>query len=1057
MKLTESPHFSMRKAKKLNASEYRSMHHKPSAPQKSQPEAEKAEKGTDTQIHASTPEKCVHISHSRRIEPPDNPEVSARLSNLSLRQAGSRPAWFDFEPLALPGRTRQCKKIFWEIVSALKKPQKRMIAMLADPGMGKTSFLAELHALLEHAPDTILTLAPSLPCKTPFQAVRNILEQRFYISGEAPYECIKQYVRGAVLTIVSKEEAETVSNGILALWRPLQPKSDTHQEVTQILSDGSTFSSQGSENAESNQDKTGPGLHAGSNRSYIVEADGEPVPEISTAPKSYGIKPPETHHALSFNIGPEETEYAEENSAAIEPTVILGSCQHSEEDEFELSGQNLENALESLKAPLVKLFTSDLKQNSLVIVLDDVEQLDISSLTLLSHLFIALPDDVRLTVLVTSTQKSAIPLPLQECPVEYIELLALSDYDLAYLTHHVLKKLSKTREKLIVPKDICNLIAQRSYGNPKHAMALTFRHFNPDCMIHWNEAIEKLRHEPLPHRLCLNLVQRFRNCPESKRIILQVTSPLTIPFTVSTIECILSTWPDYIPTDPISYAQILKELRDEGFLERTENLFGANTPAYTFKHECERLVINSTVKEALQRHIYCAAAQWYTLNNCAGIYDESIGDLWMNYKFPHEACRYYERSAYRALNKSHLSKAWPLFRKLLKSLPEGNISAQIQFSLDGAEVAFRTGQIDEAFRLCRRAAHHATKISAYTQSARACIQIAKMLIELGSIRHVDRYFSRANMLLNNSNDPKAMSELYSARTMLMIFESQYQEARNWLKKAREEGKQAHLRPREILYLDWLEAEIELNSGDPNKALEYLIDILQASEPLEANHLKAISYRSLGNLYDKTDNISEALEAWNKSLGIVQEMNDTILHAQLLADISDGALELEARKTARDVTEQCLGLAQQTHQKLLIARCLANTGNIQYASGQYDKALRSLRKAHRSALSLKNVHLWTRTLSLYSQIYANPLSKQYAPEKSQAIQKSLNHIFEKHSMHLNKARHMLQMATNLLETGDKSAACNAYRLARAIYIQSGLEKPAEKIQSCIDTLLEDPKS
>ena len=120
----------------------------------------------------------------------DNPEVSSRLTNMSIRHVGSRPDWFDIEPMSLPGVVRQCNNLYYKIESSLVRKEKQMILLAGREGIGKTTFLAQVYAKLEHAPIGVLTLAPGIPKKSPFRALRNILEQRFYISGKANFACI---------------------------------------------------------------------------------------------------------------------------------------------------------------------------------------------------------------------------------------------------------------------------------------------------------------------------------------------------------------------------------------------------------------------------------------------------------------------------------------------------------------------------------------------------------------------------------------------------------------------------------------------------------------------------------------------------------------------------------------------------------------------------------------------------------------------------------------------------------------------------------------------------
>lgn len=983
--------------------------------------------------HRSESKYDVHTEKKEVFaEPPDNPDVSAHLTNLSLRHSGSRPAWFDLEPLKLPGRSRQCRRVYWKIVEEQVLPRKKFFVLTAAPGMGKTSFLAELHDLIEHSSQSFLTLAPGKARKTPFYALRSILEQRFYVSGDVSFECIERFVRGAVCSLIDTPDAASVSDSVLALWRPDKKENPIEKAVEKPKS----------------VPVPPPLATRITSMDEILKAH-----EASQGKK--GKLPDQSVDVPQNELPPKKVIDADNAEDSDEATFVIPTNRN--EETKEKSSEQIDAMFKELELPLKKLLHAEVKHNSLVIMIDDVEEYDDESLDMLGRLFVSLPEEVPLTFFAATADKSLLPAGISQCPVEFIELSALSDRDLAQLSHHALMKLSETRERLIVPKDICNLIAQKSYGSPKRVMDLTLKHFNPDCIIHWNDAIEQLCREPLPACLGQNLIRRYRECPESERLILQVSSLLNAPFTISTIECLVSSCQHEKTDMPFSCAALLKNLRENGFLERAESVFGPHTICYAYKHECERLLICSSVGEEMRRSVLRAAAQWYSINNSNGDFDEMTGDLWRNYHFMHEACRCYERAAYRARNHSQLSKAWLLFRKLLKSLPDGNISDRIKFSLDGAEIAFMTGQIDEAFRLCRLACHHATMISAYVQAARACIQIADMMTELGTVRHISRYIRRARIFLSHDSDLYSECKLYSVLAKRDIYVSRLKSAQKNLAEIRLRLEKIKTSLHDKLYFDWLEAEIEMQFGNTQNAFKMLNSVIQQSEQNKFNRIRALAFRSLGHLEYLSGNISGALDAWNIGLGIVQETNDSVLHANFLADIADGALQLSARRTARAATEECLCLAQQTHHKSLIAHCLANTAFLQYMNGQPEKALRSVRKAHRTAAALKCVTLWSRTLSLFALLYSTHSCRIYDLDKSRKIFSSLERVYEYHGMMLSKAQHYVLEAGILTSQKEIMMAVNTYRKALSLYVQFGMDKSAEKVQIKIDELISEMKA
>ena len=900
------------------------------------------------------------IRHFSRPSLTDNPEVSSRLTNLSMRHAGTRPAWFNQETLKLPGRIRQCKRMFWQIVDSHQASRKSLIALLGKPGMGKTSFLSELHALLEHAPETVLTLAPGTPDKTvPFKAIRNILEQRFYISTEAQLHDIQRFVKGAVSSIIAPDKAEAIVDGLMLLWS----ESVTNPTATDIPSEESTL---------------------------IKSSD-------------------------AFTSQPE-------------------TCR-------------------PLKDALEQLLSADLAHNSMVVILDDIEYYDAESIQILKDLYENLSNH-PFTMILTASDIANIPIPFLSLDLDEIELQALSDQDLTTLTRHLTEELFKDElESPDIPDEICHLIAQRSFGSPQRARDLTMNYIRTDGFNDWPAISEKLRHEMPPDKLGRNIVNRFKNCSEAERLILKSAAQLDAPFTVSTIESIVLSCPELPLGAELHCGQILKKLYSDNFLEKTEPIFGANTTTYVFKHECERLLIAEGANAQFKHHIYGAAAQWYTLNNPGHRYDENIGDLFNRHGSVQDASIFYIRVAYQYYRSSDYTRAWPLFRKLISCMSEEtSLARRIQFTLDGADVAFHLGQIDDAFLLCRRASHHALKLYAYAHAARANIQLALMLLELGNVRHMGRYLSRAQILLNRENTPEDRCNLCIVYARQALWYHRIPNAVKWLQKAQNIISENDLSLPYKLSIELVNAQIDIYLKTPAIAIRKLQDIIEVANQHKEIRFCASAYQILGNLYQLSNDLAGALESWNLALGMSQKMNHVILNAKLLADISDGAFELKAIKTARAASEQCLQMAQQTHQKLLIARCMQHTALLHFHNGQINKAVRLLKKAHKSAVALKNIHYWFQTLTMLARCYASPNYTANNPNKAKRIYQHLFSALNYHKMPIQKVHILIQYTDFLKDNQRFSEALETSIQAGTICQNLGLEKAYDRVKKEIDGLL-----
>ncbi len=1086
---------------------------------------------------------------SARRPKPENPEVSARLSNMSIRHAGSRPDWFDLEAVRLPGVERLRNKLYYKIEAGLKRKHKQMILLTGAPGSGKTTFLAQVYAKLEHAPEDVLTLAPGIPKKSPFRALRNILEQRFYISGKTNYACIERFVRSAIASIVvpdardgGDDAIERDIDAILDMWRMTRRRSGGRTVSpppikTQIVSmdaviamhkaqEARCVEEENSKNAQhsenNNQDKAslldcieasegdaeGGAQSGGSdavrkppatdadNRalsgdieididdafcaqppqeagyiertqitrrpqcSQTQSCDSDAVAASADAQKhdaasgqddaGDGAKAPESADALMRADGGKNASQ-QENEAG--KSAVSASLRAADSLDADVDEAALVRAVARLEPALRRLVEADARKNAIAIVIDDAEKYDRWSLEILCRLFESL-GDAPLTMLWTVSDASQLPESIRNKPyIEHFCLEAMSDTDLTLLTKHVFRRLGESREKMLIPQEICRHIAQRAYGNPKRAIETILEHFKPDQIIQWNSAFEKIRRRPLPGDVAQSIAARFRARDASEQLLLQVASHLTVPFTRATLQSIVAGLDSGCAIDAERCAQAFGRLRKAGFFERSEESLTESTPCFVFCHDCERLAIAAGTPPGLRAGIYFHAAQWYTLNNAHGAYDEAIGDMHRCRKSPDEACRYYERAARRAYDQSYYTKAWPLFGKLLKCLPESDLARKSAVSLDSAKIAFRIGLIDEAFRLCRQTCFNATKMSAYVQAARATLQIAAMLVEIGSTRHVMRYIKRTRALLNIAGDAEVslMLEIVLAGYALVI--SDCGKARLQLAKIEKMSNKIDKRSQIWNKISLVRGCVEYQFGNPIRAIVLLEKLIATGGGADSRQICAHAYHVLGLAYDRAQNLSSALESWNRALGMAQEMNDVVLHAAVLADIADGALALEAMRTARAALEQCLGAAQQTRQRALIARCLANTAYLQYADGQCDRAMRTLRKAHKSACSLRIMSIWTRTLGLMAKFYADPEAGIDRAQEAKLLFSRLTEIYSRYGQPLETARIASDYAHFLASAHQYMAGLSFCRKLRQMFQEFGIEAGAERAQSLSDMLNE----
>jgi len=978
--------------------------------------------------------------------PHSNIEMHSQLTNMTGQLVGQRPEWLDFDMVKLPDREKECKRLYWQIEKRQAAQRKDIIVIRAPEGAGKTSFLAGLYAQLMHSTNDIVTIAPAQSkTKRPFSAIRNILEQRFYIIGNDVSSTINQ-LKQAVQSVLSSElDAEETSEKLRSLWQRSQMSRSEYR------------------NSEIINMKPSLKLEV----TALMDLNGNIIHQPSASKK--------------------QPSGAEKRITSMESMIHDAMAQEHELAEVGENGPtyDVEQEVFPYIAPIREIFQADLKKNRIVILFDDIEQYDEESLTLLARVY----DDLEacpFTLILTMNETSKLPKALNEVETTDHEFRSLSDEDLTGFTRRILEQLSKQREKLIIPTELCKVVAQHACGSPKRAMDLMMKHFTPDQMLSWNENLETLRHEPVPESLLATLKHRLLMLSERERTVLCVASILNgEPFTADTIDAVIND--KTAENTGIQSKPYLENLNKTGFLSTTKIPLLQNTVTYIFKHEYERQAITSFVSRDIRRRVYAKAAQWYTLNNPDNRFNETIGDLWFALseqsraeggKAPAtdqplevnaqeefsdtiklqanisalEAAHYYERVAYSALSKAQYMRARKLFKKLLKALPSDNVARCIQAVLDASLVYMRLGNIEDAMRLAHSAWRHAERFSAYSMAAAAASRVAEILIMMGTPRHVKHYISVARCMLNRCMIPQLMLKTYLLELKLMLLQNRFDRAKKLAVRARAFVEAHDIQTLESLELRRYEGDIAAYSGNPRVALDIYQEVIEQAKQKHAMHLYAETHHAMGTLQFRLEENDLAFRSWNKALGLAQEMNDLSLHASLLCDIAEGAISIHAIRTARSANEQCLTLAQHLRQKELIGRCLVNNASLQFEHGQYAKAERTLRKVHKISRRLGIMNLTLKSLVLMARCRATSAYEQYDPKRAGILYSRVNYLYEKRGMKLELATMQPQYASYFIETKQNIQAKNAYKRAHDIFESFNMTKAARSVEEEIERIL-----
>jgi len=336
-------------------------------------------------------------------------------------------------------------------------------------------------------------------------------------------------------------------------------------------------------------------------------------------------------------------------------------------------------------AYLVQYARGLLEQNPVVILLEDLQWADDSSLDLVAHLVEEMP---KARLLVVAAARSALfeRRPNwgegQEAYMR-LELKPLSKRASRELVEEILQKVPDPPEALRA------LVVEGAEGNPYYAEELikmliedgvivrpTFRDLHDlggaapprtdGAEETWYVELERLAQARVPPTLTGILQARLDSLPQAEKAVLQRAAVVGRLF-----------WDDLVgelTREALQGAQVpplLEALRQRELVFRRERSAFAGTQEYTFKHSILRDVTYETVLLKLRRKYHAQVAQWLEAHAGERL-SEYLGLIATHHELAgngFRAAEYWQRSGDEAFRVGALRDARAAFERALKLLP----------------------------------------------------------------------------------------------------------------------------------------------------------------------------------------------------------------------------------------------------------------------------------------------------------------------------------------------------------------------------------------------------
>jgi tetratricopeptide (TPR) repeat protein len=368
-------------------------------------------------------------------------------------------------------------------------------------------------------------------------------------------------------------------------------------------------------------------------------------------------------------------------------------------------------------AYLVRYFRGLLAQQPLVMLLEDLQWADDSSLDLVAHLVGEIPDAPLLVV------GAARPELYERRPswgegleaYSRLELKPLSKRASRDLVSEILQRVQR------VPESLRQLVVEGGEGNPYYVEELIKMLIEDGVIVpgeeEWTVDESRLAAVRVPSSLTGILQARLDALPREEKEVLQRAAVVGRLFWDSVVRELAG---DEVKGEVDT---VLGSLRQREMVYRRERSTFEETREYTFKHSILRDVTYETVLLRLRRRYHAQVAAW--LEASAGErLGEYLGLIGTHYELAGEgaqAAEYLQRSGEEAFQVSAFRDARLAFQRALELLPQdGSVErAALHAKLGQADIALGDyaaawGALSEGLRLARATGDQIAEAAALT-------------------------------------------------------------------------------------------------------------------------------------------------------------------------------------------------------------------------------------------------------------------------------------------------------------------------------------------------------
>jgi predicted ATPase/class 3 adenylate cyclase len=537
------------------------------------------------------------------------------------------------------------------------------------------------------------------------------------------------------------------------------------------------------------------------------------------------------------------------------------------------------------RAYLVQYFRGLLAQNPLVMLLEDLQWADDSSLDLVAHLVAEIPT-ARLLI-----AAAARPALFERRPNwgegqkahKRLELEPLSRRSTRSLVEEILQKAPD------LPEELRELVVGAAEGNPYYVEELIKMLIEDGVIVrgepYWRVQVERLAEVRVPPTLTAVLQARLDALPGGEKAVLQRASVVGRLFWDSVVGELATDAEEGVEVEPL-----LGALRQRELVYQHEQSAFAEAREYTFKHTILRDVTYETVLLKLRRRYHAQVARWLEAHAGQRL-GEYLGVIAGHYELaaePVKAARYLARSGEEAYKVGSPRDARDSFQRALDLLPAGNEAQQARLLVRTGEALCRLGELSAADERLEQGLALAEQVGDGQVQAAALVALGEVAFNRGNWDASETHVRAGLAQARERNDVR----LQAQATVCLSRALHYQGHPDQAVRRAEEGLSLYDQVGDRQGVAWARNTLALEAryrGELDLSAQYHRQNLNLCQEIGDRMGMTRAWNNLGELARQQGNYEEAEGCYREVLALTNATGDARTHAIAVINLGMASL------------------------------------------------------------------------------------------------------------------------------------------------------------------------